>query len=127
MLFKDCSLLVFRNSSISSNCYIWSLHGHGQAVSQNYWTQLQNSYSLTSCSCQVRGIFHNEGSAKHSFSTLGKKVNTAIMVTEEMLQIPEEVEWLWFLPLAHLHLSFEVLFSRTLLLYRPYCVYVFHS
>lgn len=27
------------------------------------------------------------------------------------------------LPLAHLHLSFEVLFSRTLL-YRPYCVFM---
>lgn len=82
MLFKDCGCSFPETPSISSNCYIWSLHGHGQAVSPDYWTQLQNSYSLTSCSCQVRGIFHNEGSTKPPSLLWGKESQSAIMVTE---------------------------------------------
>lgn len=69
--------------SVSSNCYIWSHHGHCQAVSPDYRTQFQNSYSLTSCPCQVRGLFHNQGSTKPLFLLWGKKVNTAIVVAEE--------------------------------------------
>ena len=109
--------------SVSSSCYIWSHHGHCQAVSPDYWTQFQHSYSLTSCPCQVRGLFHNQCSTKPLFLLWGKKVNTAIVVAEVRHCKAREGWMAMILPLAHLHLCLAVLFSR-ILWHRPYCVFM---
>lgn len=96
MLFKDCGCSFFRNSSISSNCYIWSLR-HGQVVSPDYWTQLQNSYSLTSCSCQVRGNISQWSRYKTLLLYFGGRKSSQLSWSQEgRCCKSEEVEWLWF-------------------------------
>lgn len=76
-LRKQCYCLMKCQSrsipTMSSNCYIWPCHGLYQAVSPDCWPGLQSSYSPTSCSCQVRGGFHNQGRARHLFLLWGKK------------------------------------------------------
>lgn len=74
MLVEYCDQLFLETPPCHQHCYIWSCHGHCQAVPPDSWPGLQSA-SPCVYSCQVRRGFHNPGSTRYPFLLCEKENN----------------------------------------------------
>lgn len=94
MLLNTVVALSSETPSIPSKCCIWPCHGHCQAVCPDCWPGLRSSSSPTTCSCQLRGGFHHQGSARHLALLRGKNNYDYYSDRREMLSVNYSGSWM---------------------------------
>lgn len=109
MLLSAVVALSLETPIISSKCYIWPCHRHHEAVCPDCWPGLQSSYSPMSCSCQVRGGFHNQGCARHLVVLQGERLQLSQWREREAVNY--RGSWIEMLQ-PPLELSLEMTFCR---------------